>query len=181
MANTQSGHNYQDGQQMLNLGYLPGGAAGVLGFAKSPQKTVPVAVDGSPAWVSPALQGVNNISDFAAVILLSDDGENARIWIEQLEADNSLGNTSFIVVSSGQSGPMILPYVQSGQVDGIVTGLDNDASIEQFNGGRPGLARGYWDAYGFGLLAAVAIIVIGTIWNLFAGLRASSPQTDGEG
>lgn len=166
---------------MLNLGYLPGGAAGVLGFANNPQGTMPLAANGSPAWQSPALQGVNGISDFATVILLSDDAESARMWIEQLEAEHSLGDTSFIVVSSGQSGPMILPYVQSGQVDGMVMGLDNNASIEQYNAGRPGLARGYWDAYGFGLLAAVAIIILGSLWNLIPALRARRADNTGEG
>ena len=181
MSIIQSGHNYQDGQQMLNLGYLPGGAAGVLGFSKNPKVTMPVAANGSPAWESTALQGVNNISDFATIILLSDDAENARIWIEQLEADNSLDTTSFIVVSSGQSGPMILPYLQSGQVDGIVIGLDNNASIEQYNAGRPGLARGYWDAYGFGLLTAVAIIILGSFWNLISAFQARRTNNNGEG
>ena len=166
---------------MLNLGYLPGGAAGVLGFSKNPKGTMPVAANGSQAWESAALQGVNNISDFATIILLSDDAENARIWIEQLEADNALGNASFIVVSSGQSGPMILPYLQSGQVDGIVIGLDNNASIEQYNAGRPGLARGYWDAYGFGLLVAVAIIILGSFWNLISALQARRTHNNGEG
>ena len=181
MAVTQSGHNYLDSQQILNLGYLPGGAAGVLGFAKNPKLTMPVAANGSPAWQSPTLQGVNSIADFSAVIFLSDDAESARIWIEQLEADNSLDNTNFIVVSSGQSGPMILPYVQSGQVSGIVIGLDNGASIEQYNAGRTGLARTYWDAYGFGLLAAVAIIILGSIWNLIPAWQTSRTHNNGEG
>ena len=179
ISNTQAGHNYQGGQQLLNLGYLPGGAAGVLGFARNPAKTLPIAANGELAWSAPTLQGVENLSDFAAVILLSDDADSARSWIEQLESGNSLGNASFIVVSSAQSGPMILPYVQSGQVDGIVIGMDNGAGIEQFNAGRPGLARRYWDAYGFGLLTAVLIIVVGSLWSLVAGWQARRAQ-DGE-
>ena len=92
--------------------------------------------------------------------------ENARIWIEQTES--ARGDARFLVVSSAQSGPMILPYHQSGQVDVMLTGLDSGAPIEQFNGGRPGTARRYWDAYGFGLLAALAMIAFGSLWSLIS-------------
>jgi hypothetical protein len=68
---------------------------------------------------------------------------------------------------------MIQPYYQSGQVDGLVTGLDGSAPIERVNSGRPGVVRHYWDAYGFGLLTAVVLITLGSLWSLFAGWQAS--------
>ena len=76
------------------------------------------------------------------------------------------------MISSAQSGPMIQPYYQSGQVDGIVTGLDDSAPIEQVNSGRPGIVRRYWDAFGFGLLTATALAILGSIWSLFSGWQA---------
>jgi len=167
MANTQSGHNYQSGQQVVNLGYLPGGAAGVLAFAENPAIIKPTSINGESAWDTPALQGVRQLSDFAAIILLTNEVETARIWIEQTEPVR--GETRFLVISSAQSGPMILPYVQSGQVDGIVSGLDGSAPIERVNSGRPGMVRRYWDAYGLGLLAALAMISSGSLWSLVSG------------
>ena len=169
MANTQSSHNYQSGQQVVNLGYLPGGAAGVLAFAENPATTKPTSISGESAWETPALQGVRQLSDFSAMILLTNDVETARIWIEQTEPVR--GETRLLVISSAQSGPMILPYVQSGQVDGIVTGLDGSAPIERVNSGRPGMVRRYWDAYGFGLLAALVMIAFGSLWSLVSGWR----------
>ena len=166
MGNTQASHNYQRNQQFINLGYLPGDAAGVLAFSESPVSTKPLTTTGEDAWETPVLQGVDNLSDFAAIILMTNDFETARIWIEQTE--NARGETGLLVVSSAQSGPMILPYYQSGQVDGLVTGLDGSAPIEQINSGRPGLVRRYWDAYGFGLLTATALIVLGSLWSLFS-------------
>ena len=170
MRNTQSDHNYQDGEQLANLGYLPGGAAGVLAFAENPASVKPLTLAGLNAWETPVLNGVGSLSDFAAIILLTNDIETARIWIEQTEPVR--GDTRFLVISSAQSGPMILPYVQTGQVDGMVTGLDGSAPIEQVNSGRPGMVRRYWDAYGFGLLTALAMIVVGALWSLFAGWQA---------
>jgi hypothetical protein len=165
-----TGHNYQRGQKFINLGYLPGGAAGVLAFSENPINTKPLSTTGESAWATSVLQDVKNLSEFKAIILLTDDVETARVWIEQTE--NRRGEARLLVVSSAQSGPMLLPYVQSGQVDGMVAGLDNSAPIEQGNSGRPGMARRYWDAYGFGLLTAVSLIVLGSLWSLVSGLQA---------
>jgi len=167
MENTQASHNYQRGQQFSNLGYIPGGASGVLAFSGKPVSVKPFDVNGEDIWNMPVLQDVKHLSDYAAIILLTGDAESARIWIEQTEG--SRGDTQFLVVSSAQSGPMILPYAQSGQVDGMVTGLDGGASVEQANSGRPGMVRRYWDAYGFGLLSAVAMIVLGSLLSLASG------------
>ena len=174
LENTQAFLYYQAGQQFINLGYLPGGAAGVLAFAEDPVTTKPVSIDGENAWETPVLRGVSSLSDFATIILLTDNVDNARIWIEQTET--ARGPAHFLVVSSAQSGPMILPYHQSGQVDVMLTGLDGGAPIEQFNGGRPGTARRYWDAYGMGLLAALVIISFGSLWSLLASLRERSRE-----
>ena len=170
MANTQASHNYQRNQQFINLGYLAGDAAGVLAFSENPASTKPLTTTGKNAWETPVLQGVGKLSDFAAIILITNDLETARIWIEQTE--NARGETRFLVISSAQSGPMILPYYQSGQVDGMVTGLDGSAPIERINSGRPGLVRRYWDAFGFGLLTATALIVLGSLWSLFSAWQA---------
>jgi hypothetical protein len=169
IENTQASQYYQAGQQYINLGYLPGGAAGVLGFAGNPVTTKPVSINGENPWETPALQGVTRLSDFAVMILLTDNVDTARIWIEQTET--ARGDTRFLVISSAQSGPLILPYLQSGQVDMMLSGLDGGAPIEHFNGGRPGAARRYWDAYGFGLLTALAMISIGSLWSLISGWR----------
>jgi len=170
-------HNYQRGEKFINLGYLPGGAAGVLAFAKNPATTKPISIDGELAWGTPALQGVSQLSDFAAIILLTNDVETARIWIEQTEPVRR--DTRFLVISSAQSGPMILPYVESGQIDGMVTGLDGSAPIERINNGRPGTVRRYWDAYGFGLLAALGMISLGSLWSLVSGWQERRKEQGG--
>jgi hypothetical protein len=166
----QADREYARNENFINLGYLPGGAAGVQAFSKNPVTTKQLTTTGEGAWTSPVLQGVSQLSNFAAIILLTDDVETARIWIEQTESDR--GEARLLVVSSAQSGPMIRPYVSSGQVDGMVTGLEGSAPIEQSNSGRPGMARRYWDAYGFGLLTAVLIITLGSLWSLVSSFQA---------
>jgi hypothetical protein len=66
---------------------------------------------------------------------------------------------------------MLEPYYESGQVNGLVSGLFDAAVLEQNNAGRPGLARKYWDAYTLALIAAILLISGGALWNLFASVR----------
>jgi hypothetical protein len=66
---------------------------------------------------------------------------------------------------------MLQPYYASGQISGLVSGLYGGALFEQYNAGRPGTARTYWDAYGIGMLLAMALILGGGLLNLALGLR----------
>jgi hypothetical protein len=174
MSTTLADRGYQRGLQYVNLGYLPGGLAGVYNFAQNPTLVIPLGVDSTPVWGSALMQNVTRLSDFAAMLVLTDSEESGRVWIEQTAL--SRGNAALVVVSSAQAGPMLLPYVQSGQVNGLVAGLSGASGVEQANGGRPGLVRDYWDAYSLGLLVTAAIIVVGGLWNFVVGLRARAQE-----
>lgn len=170
LADTQERHNYQLGQDYINLGYLPGGAIGILSFAENPRYAMPL-----PGWEYPPAQDVHRFSDFAAFILLTDQAETARAWVEQTTSHRD--GLPLLVVSSAQSAPMIQPYLLSGQVNGLVSGLQGGAAFEGSNPtGSP--VRGYWDAYNFATLLAVLLIVLGGLWNLLAGARARRRALD---
>lgn len=174
MKATQSQHTYLSGANYINLGYLPGGAAGVLGFAEAPHMMMPRTLDGTSVWDLPPGQGINTIADYAAVIVLTDQAESARVWIEQ--AGPLMNGRPMLLVTSAQAGPMLQPYVLSGQAAGMVSGLVGGASVEQA-AVRPGLSRGYWDAFGLTMMIVVLMIFIGSAWNLVVGIRA---RTRGE-
>jgi hypothetical protein len=173
---------YIRGVNYINLGYLPGGLAGVYDFAQNPTAVMPLSADSTEAWNSKVLQGVAHLSDFASVIVLTDTVETGRVWIEQTAS--ARGNTPLIMVSSAQAGPMFLPYVDSGQVNGLIAGLYGAAGVEQANGGLPsvtgaeqtngvptGFVRRYWDAYSLGLLLAVVVMFLGGLWNFWLGVQ----------
>jgi Na+-translocating ferredoxin:NAD+ oxidoreductase RnfE subunit len=71
---------------------------------------------------------------------------------------------------------MLQPYVSSRQVNGMVIGLADAARYEQRNNPTAGMARSYWDAFGVGVLLAIVLIVLGSLWSLFTGLRARRAQ-----
>lgn len=162
-------HGYQLGKQYIDLGYLPGGLAGVYDFAQNPTTVMPLGADGSQVWQTAPLQGITRFSDFASIIILTDSAEAGRVWIEQ--AGPLRGNASLVIVSSSQAGPMLMPYVASGQVNGLINGLNDASKVEQANG-QAGLARRYWDAYSVGLWLAALMIFLGGLLNLAAGLQA---------
>lgn len=164
------------GVRVVNLGYLPGGQTSIRAFANDPTRTATFPSDvslfnlvPSPVWQSETLQGVQSLSDFAAIIVLTDSAETGRTWIEQ--AGPRRGSAQFLVVSSAQAAPLFQPYYASGQINGLVSGLYDGAVLEQNNANRPGLSRRYWDAYNLSLILALVLLTGGSLWSLAAGLR----------
>ncbi|HEX2697188.1 MAG TPA: hypothetical protein VHM28_05725, partial [Anaerolineales bacterium] len=135
MSEVLAARAYQRGQQYADLGYLPGGLAGVYDFSQNPSVVMPYGADSSVVWASVPLQNVTHLSDFAALIVLTDKVESGRVWIEQTAS--ARGKAPLILISSAQAGPMFMPYVDSGQVNGMVVGLNGAAGAEQANGGQP--------------------------------------------
>ena len=159
---------YQGGGQYVNLGYLAGGPSGMSYFANSPAEAVPLTVEGDSAWTAGRLQGIRSLSNFAAIIVLTDNADTGRSWIEQLGPH--LGAAPMLMIVSTQAAPMIQPYLDSGQIKGLVSGL-SDAEIYEQMYSRPGLALHYQNSYRLGMLAAEALIAAGAIWGVIARRR----------
>ncbi len=152
----------KSGFTYLNLGYLPGGQMGIRAFTQN------------PAWTSPQLEGINSLSQFTALIIITDSADSARTWIEQ--TSSTRGTIPIVIISSAQAAPMIQPYYDSQQVSGLVSGLYGGAVVEQYMAeqniaGGTGITRTYWDAYSLGMLLAMALILGGGLWNLAISLR----------
>lgn len=166
--NTPDGFDYREGEQYRNLGFLPGGSTGVLGFMERPDAVIPGA-------------GAGAFSEYAALVIMTDHAESARVWVEQLqnrkEVDPLLSGQPLLMVASAQAGPLLQPYVSSGQVAGLLSGLSEAARYEA-NNNRPGLARLYWDTFGIGLALSIALIVVGGLWNLVTGIRARRAEVE---
>jgi hypothetical protein len=161
--NRPEGLGYLAGMQYFNLGYLPGGSAGVLGFIESPARIIPGAE-------------VASLSEYDALIVMTDHAESGRVWVEQLQnrkqIDPALADQPLLMVASAQAGPLLQPYVSSRQISGMISGLAEAARYDAARGVFPGAVRSYWDAFGIGLAMSIALIMIGSLWSVFAGVRA---------
>ena len=177
-----SGHQYVGIEMYANLGYIPGGASGLLGFAQAPRQVTPYALDplSTDVWNETPLQSVQNLAGFNLVAVVTDDPDKARAWIEQVQP--SLGGTPLVMVVSAQSEPMVRPYYQANpkQVDGMIVGLAGGGSYEQSHQdllAGNGLARKYWDAFSLSVLAAVVLISVGGFVSLVTNLLNAQKQS----
>ena len=79
--------------------------------------------------------------------------ESGRVWVEQLQnqkqIDATLANKPLLMVASAQAGPLLQPYVLSGQITGMISGISDAAKYETKNSlpaGIDPLLLGYvWD------------------------------------
>jgi hypothetical protein len=172
---TQEKHGYRHNQQYINLGYLPGESAGLVSFVIAPKKIIPLAFDGSNAWGSPPLVNVDSIGDFAMILVITDDPNTAKNWIEQV--GTHLEDTPLNMVISAQAEPLIQPYFRaspqllSGYVSGVIHSLNYEHLREQ-----PNLANAAWLPYNIGIIMTVGTMFIGGLANgvlsLFSRHRA---------
>lgn len=161
-------------QQYANMGYLSGGTAGLLNFASTPRQTVPNA-----AWDASPLDSVQSVKDFAMLLVITDDPDIARSWVEQVQplltgADGQA--IPLVMVTSAQAEPLVYPYylTEPRQVSGLVSGVSGGAYYETVIDSS--LARRYWDSYNVGLLLAVLVIAVGSIINLAQTSLRGKPE-----
>jgi hypothetical protein len=125
---------------------------------------------------------VQSFSEYSAFIVLSDHAESGRLWVEQLQnqkqIDAVLASRPLLMVASAQAGPLLEPYVLSGQISGMLSGISDAARYEAVNNSQPGLLGSYWSTFGIGLMMAVALIIVGSLWSLFTGLRTRRADTE---
>ncbi len=158
----------------INLGYLPGGITSLKEFALRPQQAAHYGLttqhDGLIPWDHPALSGVSSLTDFGAVLVITDSVDSGRAWVEQVQP--SLDSTPMLLISSAQSAAIMEAYVQSGQIKGMLSGLAGSVAYENLTG-QPGTGHSYWVALQGGLAVVVALILVGILLELFVALVAS--------
>ncbi len=172
----------------VNLGYISGGPAGMLRFAASPGAALPFDLrnDGQPPrsnlWETEPLSRVRTVADFDIAVVLTENPGVAQDWIEQVQPTLSVGQVPLLMAVSAQAEPLVRPYFEGvpRQVNGLIAGLQGGATFEVLTG-QAGNARSYWDAFAWGLLVAVALILVGGLIAVLRGLLAPRKGAHAEG
>ncbi len=174
-----SQNTYTFGNEYVDLGYLPGGSSGVLVFANNPRQALEYDEFYGNLWDLQVLKGVETLEDFSVVVVFSDNPDDARLWVEQ--AQPKMAGKPMLMAVSAQAEPMIRPYYDSGQLQGLVTGLAGGLAYDTANG-RFGQARHQWDTYGYLLVVVEVMIAVGSLWGILMALRTrNQKQQDFEG
>jgi hypothetical protein len=189
LAGPQALHEYTRNVQYVNLGFIPGGPAGLLSFAENPQRTLPFTLDGVSAWTSasgaalPPLEDIRGIGDFSLVMVLVDDPLAARAWVEQVQPRlvRQDRQTPLVMVVSAQAEPLVRPFYEASprQIQGMVAGLRGGAAYASLTG-RDNLGGLYWDAFGAGISVAALMILIGGLIGGFSGILNRRASLQGE-
>ena len=175
------GHQYQPLLGWVNLGYLPGGAAGMQAFAQSLTEVMPTTIDGEAAWQVDRLKNVRTLSDFGLVVVITEDSTRARQWIEQLTGRVPVSSIVFAV--SAQVEPVLRPYYEANprQVQSVLSGI-RDGAIYETQAARRGWALQLWEAYTFVVLTGITLILIGSlVYALFALLAQRKVPAERDG
>jgi hypothetical protein len=150
--------------QSENLGFLPGGLASLREITSDIRRVTRFGVltlrDKRSPWNGPSLTDINSINDFGAVILLADNLDTGRAWIEQVQP--SVGQTPILVISSAGAWPVMEPYFQSGQIRGLIAGFKDAQAYEKASGLPPANTNALV-SYQLGSLLAVGFILAGCV------------------
>ncbi len=112
--------------------------------------------DGVPLKSLPIFQDFSGMQD-VALITTSSTGDDALFLIKHVE---SKFHTPIIVGGAGTVLPVVGPYLASGQMKAMITGLSGAAEYELLSE-MPGKAAGAMDAQAIGHLLIIALMVLG--------------------
>ena len=73
--------------------------------------------------------GIQDISDFSLVVLLSDSTGSGRDWLEQVQPH--LYGVPLYAIVSKQAEPIYLPYRMAGQLQVLMAGISAGANYER--------------------------------------------------
>jgi hypothetical protein len=139
--------DYQD-LTVVDRGYVPDEAFGAFGFASG------------AAAGSTSLNKMIDVGAYTDILILSDRFESAQGWVAQWSAIAPEATLNLLVTA--QAGPLLQPYVESGQINGMVAGLTEAVALEA-SLGQKGAAAAVWQAYQVGILVMLGGLVFGAV------------------
>lgn len=156
-----------DGVDYVHLGFKPGGSQVILGMGESIAQVYPTAADGRPIAELPVMRGVGSYTDVALVVDFAA-GNIPFAWIayagERYNQAIACGITAVMATD-------LYPYLQSGQLVGLINGLKGAAEYERMLDLDPAVAPGMLGmaAQSISHLLIIVLVVAGNIAYFVAG------------
>jgi hypothetical protein len=167
-----AGYDYRYGRDYVNLGYIAGQEAGLRAFGGDIWDTLPTDyVNGQPLSMFSVMTRIKKAGSFDLLIDLAGGPEPARWWIEQVQTPSK---RPLLVAVTASAEPNVRPYLQSGQIVGLVRGLPGAAEYEMLLG-QPGAAIAAMDAQSMAHLVIVLCLLLGILSAARRGGRRGGP------
>jgi len=150
------------------LGFRPGNEAVIKGLVSNLRKVFTVDANGNFLDDIPMMTGINQVADFDYLFSASAGYPGTVEWVQY--AADPVGITMSTGTTSIQVNE-VMPYVQSGQIKGILGGMPGAAEYESLIG-QAGIGTSGMDAQSVAHVVIVAFIIFGNI-SFFVERRRS--------
>jgi len=146
------------GVDWVNWGFLPGGSQAVIAWARDIPRTVIKDAYGTPLNRLPIMKGVRDIKDIGLLIDVTPSS-TVPIFIDYIYG---IYRTPIGYACTGVMAPEAFPYLDSGQLVGLLKGLTGAAEYETLVG-HPDQAMRRMAPQSFAHLLVIALIIVGNV------------------
>ena len=151
---------YEYGVHFANLGYIPGGETAIKRFGEDVVESVSNKDFRNNELSSlPIMKGIKDTRDFAAVICYASGNPGIDEWVRQVQGPLDI---NFLAATVTVNVPKAQPFVDSGQIKGLLAGLRGAAEYELLMN-KPGPSVSKMDAQSLGHVVIIAFIFIGNV------------------
>ena len=161
-------YHKREGYDYVNLGYKSGNEVVMSQMGSSIPRTFPVDRRNVPVAQLPVMKGVENFSQIALLVSVSAGYPGTKEWVQQVV---SRYHVPMVAGVTAVSAPEYYPYLQAGQLQGLLGGMAGAAEYEALVK-QPGLAMRGMDAQSLAHVFIALMIILGNL--------AALPQRRGE-
>ncbi len=167
-------HDKKYGADYVYLGYRPQYTAAILGMGESIKEVFPADYNDTPYEKIPLLSRIYNYADIDLIISVAD-GSLPTYWVEYAQARYG---REIIAALTAVMVTAYTPYVDAGQIAGILGGLKGAAEYEKLLG-QPAAGKRGMDAQSLAHLAIAVMIVIGNIIAFVGKMKKKTVAAEG--
>ena len=160
------------GVDWCNWGYKYGYGNVLMALAKDIPKAIGDDFYGKPVTRLPMMQGVRDIKNIGLVIEITGLSAITEYWIGLIQGPYG---TPLATAYTAVMAPGYYPYLDSGQIKGMLVGAKGAAEMEALVN-RPGKAVAIMNVQSWAHVLVIALIVLGNLGYLFARGRAGGRE-----
>ncbi len=149
----------KEGIDYVNLGYKTGNELVMSSMGSSIPRTFPVDRRGISVSEIPVMKGIQNYEQFALLVNVSAGFPGTKEWVQQVVSRYHLPMVAGVTAVSA---PEYYPYLQTGQLQGLLGGMAGAAEYEALIQ-RPALAMRGMDAQSLAHVFIALMILLGNL------------------
>jgi hypothetical protein len=149
----------QDGVDFVNLGFKEGREAVMVVMGQGIANAFPRDYRGQDTRSLPVMRGVRDYSSFPLLVSISAGYPGTKEWVQQVQ---SRFHIAMVAGVTAVSAPEYYPYLQSGQLLGLLGGMAGAAEYEKVREETGSATRGM-DAQSMAHVFVALCIVLGNV------------------